>query len=76
MSNASAGHALHGRGKGLGEAVRFAVSENSVTGVAHEEPSKLFRVVAAEVEAEAVARAELPAAARAGRRDERTASSL
>jgi len=76
MTNAATGHALHGLGKGRRKAVRLAWTENPVTDVAHEPSSELFRLVAAEVKAEGVAKAELSGAARAGRRDERTTSTL
>jgi len=68
--------ALHGRGKSWRKAVRFALTKNPVTGVAREPPSEFFRLVAAEGKAEDVTKVELPAVARAGRRDERAASSL
>ena len=48
MTNAATGHALHGRGKGWRKAVRFALTENPVSGARHEAPSELFRLVAAE----------------------------
>ena len=76
MTNAATGHALHGWGKGWRKAVRRALTEHPVTGVAHEPPSEFFRLVAAEVKAEDAAKAGLPAAARAGRGDGRTASRL
>jgi len=53
MTNAATGHALHGRGKGWRKAVRFALTENPVTGVRHEVPEDLFRLVAGEQSAEA-----------------------
>lgn len=36
MTNAATGHAIHGRGKGWRKAIRFALTENPVTGVPHE----------------------------------------
>ena len=48
MTNAATGHALHGRGKGWRKAVRFALTENPVSGARHEAPVELFRLVAAE----------------------------
>ena len=38
MTNAATGHAVLGRGRGWRKAVRFALTENPVTGVRHEAP--------------------------------------
>lgn len=46
MTNAATGHALHGRSKGWRKAVRFALTENPVTGARHEPPAEFFRLVA------------------------------
>ena len=48
MTNAATGHALHGRGKGRRKAVRFALTENPVSGVRHEVSAEVFRLAAAE----------------------------
>ena len=48
MTNAATGHALHGRGKGWRKAVRFALTENPVSGVRHEVSAEVFRLAAAE----------------------------
>ena len=48
MTNAATGHALHGRGKGWRKAVRFALTENPVSGVCHEASAEIFRLAAAE----------------------------
>ena len=48
MTNAATGHALHGRGKGWRKAVRFALTENPVSGARHEVPAEVFRLAAAE----------------------------
>ena len=48
MTNAATGHALHGRGKGWRKAVRFALTENPVSGVRHEVPAEVFRLTEAE----------------------------
>ena len=48
MTNAATGHALHGRNKGWRKAVRFALTENPVTGDRQERQSDIFRLVAAE----------------------------
>ena len=53
MTNAATGHAIHGRGKGWRKAVRFALTENPVSGARHEAPMELFRLVAAEEREEA-----------------------
>lgn len=52
MTNAATGHAIHGKGKGWRKAVRFALTENPVTGERSEPPSELFNLVATEVEKE------------------------
>ena len=44
MTNAATGHALHGRGKGWRKAVRFALTENPVSGVRHDGPTEFFRL--------------------------------
>jgi len=54
MTNAATGHALHGRGKGWRKAVRFALTENPVTGAGHEPSAKFFQLVEQKVEAEEV----------------------
>ena len=46
MTSAATGHALHGRGKGWRKAVRFALTENPVTGDHDERRADLFRLVA------------------------------
>ena len=48
MTNAATGHALHGRGKGWRKAVRFALTENPVSGARHEVSAEVFRLAAAE----------------------------
>ena len=48
MTNAATGHALHGRGKGWRKAVRFALTENPVSGTRHEVSAEVFRLAAAE----------------------------
>ena len=48
MTNAATGHALHGRNKGWRKAVRFALTENPVTGDRQERQGDIFRLVAAE----------------------------
>ena len=48
MTNAATGHALHGRNKGWRKAVRFALTENPVTGDRQERQSEIFRLVAGE----------------------------
>ena len=45
MTNAATGHAFHGRGKGWRKAVRFALTENPVTGVRHDTSTEFFRLV-------------------------------
>jgi len=50
MTNAATGHALHGRGKGWRKAVRFALTENPVTGIAHEPTNEFFELVGQRVE--------------------------
>ena len=50
MTNAATGHALHGRNKGWRKAVRFALTENPVTGDRQERQSEIFRLVAGEEE--------------------------
>ena len=45
MTNAATGHALHGRNKGWRKAVRFALTENPVTGDARERQADIFRLV-------------------------------
>ena len=53
MTNAATGHALHGRGKGWRKAVRFALTENPVSGGArHEAPAEYFRLMAAQEQKE------------------------
>ena len=52
MTNAATGHALHGRNKGWRKAVRFALTENPVTGDRHERQSEIFRLVAGEERSE------------------------
>ena len=52
MTNAATGHALHGRNKGWRKAVRFALTENPVTGDRQERQSEIFRLVAAEERSE------------------------
>ena len=52
MTNAATGHALHGRNKGWRKAVRFALTENPVTGDRQERQSDIFRLVAAEERSE------------------------
>ena len=52
MTNAATGHALHGRGKGWRKAVRFALTENPVSGVRHEAPAEFFRLAALEARKE------------------------
>ncbi|MDD9983185.1 MAG: DUF3780 domain-containing protein [Gammaproteobacteria bacterium] len=52
MTNAATGHALHGRGKGWRKAVRFALTENPVSGVRHEVSAEVFRLAAAEEQRE------------------------
>ena len=52
MTNAATGHALHGRNKGWRKAVRFALTENPVTGDRPERHSEIFRLVAAEERSE------------------------
>ena len=52
MTNAATGHAIHGRGKGWRKAVRFALTENPVSGSRQEAPAELFRLVAAEEQQE------------------------
>ena len=52
MTNAATGHALHGRNKGWRKAVRFALTENPVTGDRQERQSGIFRLVAGEERAE------------------------
>jgi hypothetical protein len=47
MTSAATGHAVYGRGKGWRKAVRYALTENPVTGVSHE-PLSLFRLQAQE----------------------------
>ena len=47
MTNAATGHALHGRNKGWRKAVRFALTENPVTGDRQARQSEIFRLVAA-----------------------------
>ena len=46
MTNAATGHAIHGRGKGWRKAVRFALTENPVTGMQLEPPSEIFNLSA------------------------------
>ena len=46
MTNAATGHALHGRNKGWRKAVRFALTENPVSGDSRERHAELFRLVA------------------------------
>ena len=48
MTSAATGHALHGRGKGWRKAVRFALTENPVSGDRDERRADLFRLVARE----------------------------
>ena len=48
MTNAATGHALHGRNKGWRKAVRFALTENPVTGDDQERQADIFRLVATE----------------------------
>ena len=48
MTSAATGHALHGRNKGWRKAVRFALTENPVTGDREERQAEIFRLVAAE----------------------------
>ena len=48
MTNAATGHALHGRNKGWRKAVRFALTENPVTGDRQARQSEIFRLVAGE----------------------------
>ena len=45
MTNAATGHALHGRGKGWRKAVRFALTENPVTGARPDDTIERFRLV-------------------------------
>ena len=45
MTNAATGHALHGRGKGWRKAVRFALTENPVTGARPDPGVERFRLV-------------------------------
>ena len=52
MTNAATGHALHGRNKGWRKAVRFALTENPVTGDRQERQSEIFRLVAGEARSE------------------------
>jgi len=52
MTNAATGHAIHGRSKGWRKAVRFALTENPITGERNEPSSELFNLVSAEVERE------------------------
>ena len=52
MTNAATGHALHGRNKGWRKAVRFALTENPVTGDRQERQSEIFRLVASEERSE------------------------
>ena len=52
MTNAATGHAVHGRNKGWRKAVRFALTENPVTGDRHERQSEIFRLVAGEERSE------------------------
>lgn len=51
MTSAATGHALHGRNKGWRKAVRFALTENPVTGDREERQAEIFRLVAAEEKA-------------------------
>ena len=46
MTNAATGHALHGRGKGWRKAVRYALTENPVSGSRTSDPIKRFHLVA------------------------------
>ena len=48
MTNAATGHALNGRGKGWRKAVRFALTENPVTGMQHEHAREVFALSARE----------------------------
>ena len=50
MTNAATGHALHGRNRGWRKAVRFALTENPVTGDSRERQADVFRLVAADHE--------------------------
>ncbi len=52
MTNAATGHALHGRNKGWRKAVRFALTENPVTGDRQDRQSDIFRLAAAEERSE------------------------
>ena len=52
MTNAATGHALHGRNKGWRKAVRFALTENPVTGDRQERQSEIFRLVASKERSE------------------------
>ena len=56
MTNAATGHALHGRNKGWRKAVRFALTENPVTGDRSERQSEIFRLVASEEHSEPLRR--------------------
>ena len=66
MTNAATGHALHGRGKGWRKAVRFALTENPVTGVQHEAPTEFFRLAGGEEKRAPWPRRRRPATRRAG----------
>ena len=48
MTNAATGHALHGKNKGWRKAVRFALTENPVSGDRQERQREIFRLVAAD----------------------------
>lgn len=48
MTSAATGHAVHGRGKGWRKAVRFALTENPVSGLRHDAPTEVFQLVAKE----------------------------
>ena len=52
MTNAATGHAVHGRNKGWRKAVRFALTENPITGDRQEHQAELFRLVASADEKE------------------------
>ena len=56
MTNAATGHAVHGRNKGWRKAVRFALTENPVTGDRQERQSEIFRLVAGEERSEPLLR--------------------
>ena len=64
MTSAATGHALHGRNKGWRKAVRFALTENPVSGGGRERPAEIFRLVPPEArEDEGRSRPGCPAAA-------------